>query len=146
MTKKPAVALLLLLAAGSVWAQEAAYKVIVNASNPIVTVKRDVIAQLFMSRSVSWAHGPAADPVDQSMTPPVREAFSREILGLPLPAVQNHWHKRMLETREFPPLVKASDSDVIAYVAKNPGGVGYVGASAELPPSVKALKIVDPIH
>ena len=49
----------------------------------------------------------------------------------------------MLETREFPPLVKGDDAEVIDYVAKSPGGVGYVGASTELPPSVKALKVID---
>ena len=146
MLQKPTLALALLLATSPVWPQEAAYKVIVNASNPSATVKRDVIAQLFMSRRVTWAHGPAGDPVDQSMTSPIRDAFSREILGMPLPAVQNYWRKRMLQTREFPPLVKADDSEVIGYVGKNPGAVGYVGASVELPAGVKALKIIDAIH
>jgi ABC-type phosphate transport system substrate-binding protein len=146
LTRKSTLAIALLLASSSVWAQEAAYRVIVNASNPTVTVKRDVIAQLFMSRKVTWAHGPGGDPVDQSMTSPIRDAFSREILGLPLPAVQNYWRKRMLETREFPPLVKANDSEVIDYVAKNPGGVGYISASTELSPGVKALKVIDAIH
>jgi ABC-type phosphate transport system substrate-binding protein len=146
LTKKTILSLALLLASGGAGAQEAAYKVIVNAANPTLTAKRDVIAQLFMSRKVTWAHGPAGDPVDQSMTSPIRDAFSREILGMALPAVQNYWRKRMFETREFPPLVKGGDTDVIGYVAKSPGGVGYIGASTELPPSVKALKIIDAIH
>jgi ABC-type phosphate transport system substrate-binding protein len=140
---KPAIAFVMLLASGAAWAQEAAYKIVVNASNPTTSIKKDVLAQLFMSRNVAWAHGPAGDPVDQSMTSPVREAFSREILGMPLPAVQNHWRKRMLETREFPPLVKATDAEVIGYIAKNPGGVGYVAAATELPPTVKALKVAN---
>lgn len=146
MTKKPTLALAMLLASNAAFAQEAAYKVIVNAANPAASVKREVIAQLFMSRKVTWAYGPAGDPVDQSMTSPIRDAFSREILGMPLPAVQNYWRKRMFETREFPPLVKGDDSEVIGYVAKNPGGVGYVSASTDLPPAVKALKIIDAIH
>lgn len=143
---KPALALALLLAASSASAQEAAYKLIVNASNPATAIKRQLAAQLFMTRSTSWAHGPAGDPVDQSVTSPVRDAFSREILGMPLAAVQDHWRKRMLNAREFPPLVKSSDADVIAYVAKSPGGVGYVLASADLPSTVRVLKVTDPIH
>lgn len=146
MTKKATLALAFFLASNVAGAQEAAYKIIVNAANPTLTVKRDVVAQLFMSRKVTWAHGPAGDPVDQSMTSPIRDAFSREILGMPLPAVQNYWRKRMFETREFPPLVKGDDAEVIGYVAKSPGGVGYIGASTEVPPSVKALKIIDAIH
>ena len=143
---KTLLAFILLLASGAAWAQEASYKIVVNASNPTTTIKRDVLAQLFMSRRVSWAHGPAGDPVDQSMTSPLRDAFSREVLGMPLLAVQNHWRKRMMEAKEFPPLVKATDAEVIGYVAKNPGGVGYVAASTELPSTVKALKVADTLH
>ena len=146
MIQKPTLALALLLASSSVCAQEAAYRVIVNASNPSATVKRDVIAQLFMSRKVTWAHGPAGDPVDQSMTSPIRDAFSREILGMPLPAVQNYWRKRLLETREYPPPVKVNDAEVIANVAKSPGGVGYVAVGTPLPATVKVVGIPDPIH
>jgi ABC-type phosphate transport system substrate-binding protein len=146
LTRRAALVLASLLASSAAGAQEAAYKVIVNAANPTSTVKREVVAQFFMSRKVTWAHGPAGDPVDQSMTAPVRDAFSRGILGMPLPAVQNYWRKRMFETREFPPLVKSDDAEVISYVAKNPGAVGYIGASTELPAGVKALKITDAIR
>jgi ABC-type phosphate transport system substrate-binding protein len=146
LTLKAPLAVAFLLASSIAGAQEAAYKVIVNAANPTSTVKRDVVAQFFMNRKVAWAHGPAGDPVDQSMTSPVRDAFSREILGMQLPAVQNYWRKRMFETREFPPLVKGDDAEVIGYVAKSPGAVGYISASTELPAGVKALKITDAIH
>jgi len=146
VARRIALVVVLLGAAAAASAQDAAYKVIVNASNPTATAKRAAIAQLFMSRSVSWAWGPGADPVDQSMTSPIRDAFSREVLGMPLAAVQNYWRKRLLDTHEVPPLVKASDAEVIGYVAKNPGAVGYVAAATDLPPAVKALKISDPIH
>jgi ABC-type phosphate transport system substrate-binding protein len=143
LSLKTAIAFVLLLASSAVWAQEATYKIVLNASNPTSSIKKDVLAQLFLSRKVSWAHGPAGDAVDQSMTSPIREAFSREILGMPLLAVQNHWRKRMLEVKEFPPLVKGTDAEVIAYVAKTAGGVGYVAASADLPPTVKTVKVAD---
>ena len=140
---KPAIAFVLLLATGTAWAQEATYKVVLNASNPTSSIKKELLAQLFLSRKVSWAHGPAGDPVDQSMTSPIREAFSREILGMALPAVQNHWRKRMLELKEFPPLVKGTDAEVIAYVGRNVGGVGYVAASTDLPATVKTVKVAE---
>jgi len=127
-------------------AQEASYKVIVNASNSAATVKREAVAQLFLNRKATWANGPTADPVDLSMTSPVRDAFSREILGIPLPAVQQYWRRRTLDQKEFPPMVKSAETEVVAYVAKSPGGIGYVAASASLPPEVKVLKVVDPIH
>jgi ABC-type phosphate transport system substrate-binding protein len=127
-------------------AQEADYKLIVNAANPVAQMKREQVTALFMTRGAKWAHGPAGTAVDQSMTSPVRKAFSQEVLGQPPEGVQNHWRKRMLEAREFPPAVKASDAEVIASVGKDPGGIGYVSAAAELPATVKAVKIADPIR
>jgi ABC-type phosphate transport system substrate-binding protein len=134
------------LAAATLGAQEAVYKVIVNSANPATSLKRELVAQLFMSRKLSWSHGPAVDPVDQSMTSPTREAFSREILGMPTLGVQNYWRKRLLETREYPPPVKVNDAEVIANVAKSPGGVGYVAVGTPLPATVKVVGIPDPIH
>ncbi len=132
-----------LLAAGAALAQEADYTVIVNADNPVAQMKREQIAPLFMTRTAKWAHGPLGVAYDQSMTSTVRQAFSREVLGQPAEGVQNYWRKRMLEVREFPPAVKASDAEVIAAVTKDVGGIGYVSAGAVLPPSVKAVKVAD---
>jgi ABC-type phosphate transport system substrate-binding protein len=144
--KRALAALLLTLAAGPALAQEAAYKVIVNAENPVTAMKREQIATLFLNRKAAWAHGAMGEPVDQSMTAKLREAFSLEVLGQPLLAVQNYWRRRLIEQREAPPMVKASDDEVIAHVAKNAGGIGYVAAAATLPAGVKAVKILDPVR
>jgi ABC-type phosphate transport system substrate-binding protein len=138
--------LLLALVAAALPAQEPGFKVIVHAENPVAATKRDQVAILFLNRRTSWSHGPASAPVDLSMTSPVREVFSSQVLGQSLLAVSNHWRKRMLEAREVPPPVKSSDEEVIAHVAKNPGGIGYVSAAATLPPTVKELRIADLIR
>ena len=39
--------------------------------------------------------------------------------------------------------VKGTDAEVIAFVAKNAGAVGYVAAGTTLPPEVRALTLVD---
>ena len=136
-------ALLLTLAGAPAPAQEAVYQIIVNSANPVAAMKREQIATLFLNRKAVWSHGPSGEPVDQSMTSKLREAFSLEVLGQPLLAVQNYWRKRLLEQHEAPPLVRASDDEVISYVAKNAGGIGYVSGAAVLPPGVKAVKILD---
>jgi hypothetical protein len=39
--------------------------------------------------------------------------------------------------------VKSSDDEVLVYVAKTSGAVGYVSTGTALPPGVKAVTIVD---
>jgi hypothetical protein len=40
-----------------------------------------------------------------------------------------------------PPVVKASDREVIDFVVKTPGAIGYVGSETTLPGTVKALTV-----
>jgi len=42
-----------------------------------------------------------------------------------------------------PPAVKGSDAEVVAFVAKTEGAVGYVSKAAALPPEVKAVAVID---
>jgi hypothetical protein len=42
-----------------------------------------------------------------------------------------------------PPTVKGSEGEVLMYVAKTAGGVGYVSSGTALPPGVKAVTVVD---
>ncbi len=146
MQRRVILAALSMLAALGAAAQEAEYKVIVNAANPVPQLKREQVSALFLTRSAKWAHGPSGVAFDQSMTSKVRQVFSVEVLGQPAEGVQNYWRRRMLEAREFPPAVKGGDAEVIAAVGKDSGGIGYVAAAAELPASVKAVKVVDPIR
>jgi len=39
--------------------------------------------------------------------------------------------------------VKASDDEVLLYVAKTSGAVGYVASGTDLPPGVKAVTLID---
>ena len=55
-----------------------------------------------------------------------------------------YWQKQMFSSSALrPPPVKGSDADVIAFVAKTAGAVGYVSAGASLPPDVKTLALID---
>lgn len=137
-----AVILCLCLVPQALLAQDA-FKVIVNAKNPGAQVRRADLATLFLNRQARWGHGPYAAAVDRSAQAPIREAFSTRVLGKSVLAVKNYWQQKILNDRQLPPPVKDSDEDVIAYVAKEEGGVGYVSAEASLPPAVKELKILD---
>ena len=47
-------------------------------------------------------------------------------------AVANYWQRQIFSGRGTPPPIKESDAEVIAFVAANPGAIGYVSADAEV--------------
>jgi hypothetical protein len=60
---------------------------------------------------------------------------------MPLDAVKLHWMRNVSGRRQLPPPSKSSDEDVIAFVAAERGGLGYVSAAAALPDTVRVVEV-----
>jgi hypothetical protein len=144
----PSTTLLSLLVAGSLSlalpgpaaSSEVAFKIIVNPKVGGRAITRDTLAQIYLGRAQRWGDGRPIVPVDQSGASAVRAAFSVAVLGMPVPAVVQHW-LRVVATGTRPPVTRQSDADVIAFVAAESGGVGYVSAAAPLPETVALLAL-----
>ncbi|NMO18867.1 hypothetical protein HPC49_20090 [Pyxidicoccus fallax] len=133
---------LLLWARPSVGAESAGYQVVVHPSNPVTSVKRSVLSQLFFKKSTKWESGQTAQPVDLAGDTPVRAAFSEDVLKRSLPAVRAWWQQRIFSGRDVPPPERPTEAEVLAFVRANPGAVGYV-ASGSAPSGVKVVTVVD---
>jgi ABC-type phosphate transport system substrate-binding protein len=117
------------------------FKVIVNSKvGSARAVPKDVLAQIYLGQANRWGNGAAIAAVDLSTTSPVRKAFSEQVLGMPVEAVKNHWLKKLVAGSR-PLLSKGTEDEVIAFVASQPGGVGYVSSATALPPTVSEIAI-----
>ena len=137
-------ALVLSLALPALAAAADDFVVIVHPSVTGASIRRLDLAAVFLKKAVRWGSGGSAIPVDQSGTSPVRKSFSEAVLGMPVAAAVQYWQKQMFETRPLrPPAVRGSDAEVIAFVAKTEGAVGYVSKTATLPPVVRTIAVID---
>ena len=101
-------------------------------------LRREILAQVYLGGADRWGDGTPIVAVDLSGVSPVRHAFSSQVLGKSVDAVKHHWLRR-ISSGQRPPLSKASDDEVIAFVASQPGAVGYVSAAAAVPPTVREV-------
>jgi len=124
------VAVFLLLASTGVWAQTRSYKVIVNPSNPLVSISRDNVSRIFLKKTPKFPNGLTASPVDLPVSSSIRESFSKEVHGKPSSAVDAYWQQLIFSGRDIPPAQK-NESGVIEFVKSNENGVGYVSAGAD---------------
>ena len=118
------------------------FQLIVNSENPVGELPSGDVARLFLRTTRTWRHGVPAQPVDQSLSSPVRMQFVKDVLGQTRGEVQEYWLKRMFSGREVPPPVRESDTAVIEYVRANSGAIGYVDPAVALPNGVKTLRVV----
>ncbi len=147
VVRSPCLSVLALAVAlgGATPAQGAdAIVVIVNPSVAGAAIRRSDLAAVFLRKVVRWGDRSEATPVDQSGASLVRHAFSEAVLQMPSATVLQYWQKQMFASPPLrPPAVKPNDGEVIAFVAKTTGAVGYVSAGAALPAGVKVLQVVD---
>jgi ABC-type phosphate transport system substrate-binding protein len=117
--------------------------VVISEANPTRSLSRDALARIYLKKETRWPNETAAEPVDQTRRSPVRLAFTRAVLGFQQPsAVESYWQQQAFSGRATPPVVKASDVEVMAFVASHRGAVGYVSGTAALQ-GVRALTVVD---
>lgn len=108
------------------------YVVIVNPSNDITSVDRDFLADAFLKKTTSWSNGTTIHPVDLPASSPIRRAFSEEVLRRSISEVKGYWQQRIFSGRDVPPPELDSDAEIVAYVLKYDGAVGYVTPGTSL--------------
>jgi ABC-type phosphate transport system substrate-binding protein len=114
------------------------YRIVVNPSNPTSTVERRFLEDVFLKKIKHWPSGEAIRAVDLEPSSPVRRRFTEEVLRLQLGAVRAYWQQRIFAGRDVPPPELDTDQDIILFVMKHAGAVGYVSTSAP----ASGLKVV----
>jgi len=109
-----------------------AFRVIVNPDNPAAQVERKFVADAFLKKVSRWPDNELLKPVDRGADSRERERFSDEVLGRSVAAVKSYWQQLIFSGRGVPPAELDSDENVVNYVVKHRGAIGYVSAAADV--------------
>jgi ABC-type phosphate transport system substrate-binding protein len=109
-----------------------AFHVIVNPDNAAASVDRKFVAEAFLKKVTRWPNDELIRPVDQESRAAARQAFSEGVLKRSVSAVKSYWQQMVFSGTGVPPPELDSEGDVVKFVLKNRGAVGYVSAGANL--------------
>jgi ABC-type phosphate transport system substrate-binding protein len=118
-----------LVSIGNLHAQS--YKVVVNSSRDVSSLTKKEVSDLFLKKKAKWTDGSSVYPVDLSAASKVRESFSTDVHGKPTSAIRNFWQQAAFSGTASAPPEKASDEEVIEYVKKTPGAIGYISSTSK---------------
>ena len=135
------IAVVLTLVSANVWAQGKSYKVIVNQSNPVSSMRREDVSRIFLKKTTKFSDGRSALPVDLPINSSTRDGFSKEVHGKPSSAVDAYWQQLIFSGRDVPPAQK-SDSGALEFVRSNENGIGYVSSGANTA-GVKVISVTE---
>ena len=113
----------------SLGAQEITFKIVVNSSNPVSSLTVKDVSNYFLKKVTRWKNGQKVLPVDLKDTSTVREIFSKDIHGRKVSSIKAYWQKQIFSGRNVPPAEKGTENEVLAFIDKNPGAIGYVSSS-----------------
>jgi hypothetical protein len=109
-----------------------AYVIIVDPNNSVTSVERKFLEETFLKKITRWPNDDATHPADLAPNSPVRRKFTEDVLNRSVEAVKGYWQQRIFSGRDVPPPEFGSDQEVVDYVLKHAGAVGYVSGTAEL--------------
>jgi len=108
------------------------YVVIVNPGSQAAAVDRQFLEDAFLKKVTTWPNGEVIRPVDLAPDSPVRARFTHDVLNRTVEAVKGYWQQRIFSGRDVPPPEFAVDDDVVKFVLKHTGGLGYVSGGASV--------------
>jgi len=127
------------LLGGAVTAPAADIKVIANPSVGASSVSADELKGVFLVTKSSLSDGSHVEPV-LLKSGAVHEAFLKDYVGKSDSALETYYRSLVFTGKGSMPKAFATDSEVVAYVEKTKGAIGYV-ASATSTTSAKVLEV-----
>lgn len=122
-------------------AQERGWVVVVNEANIVSSLSLDELKRLFMRQTLRWIDGRTVIPLDLEADSPLREQFSQQVLQRSTTQVKAYWQTQVFSGRGTPPMEAPAEEMVLQFIRGNPGAIGYVSASATLPPGVRRVRV-----
>ncbi len=111
---------------------------VVSARNPVTSLSKEQIVNIFTGKSTLFPNGEQAQPVDQTEGVVTRDEFYLTFAGKSAAQIKANWAKLIFTGRGRPPKTVLNDSEVKKWIAENPNAIGYIQRNM-VDASVKAL-------
>jgi ABC-type phosphate transport system substrate-binding protein len=128
--------LLVFFAAGLISAAD--IKVIANPSVKVTQVSTDELKRIFLGTDTSLEGGHVVPVFERGGA--THDAFLKQYLGKTDAALSTYYMSLVFTGKAFMPTMLGSDAEVVAYVARTKGAIGYVNASTSVP-GAKAIVV-----
>jgi hypothetical protein len=113
-------------------------KIIANPSIGASAVSADELKGVFLATKSSLSDGSHVEPVLEKGGA-AHEAFLKQFIGKSDSAFETYYRSLVFTGKASMPKTTASDAEMIAYVARTKGAIGYVSAGA----STAGVKTLD---
>ena len=114
-------------------------KVVANSSVTASSVSSKELKDIYLQSEMALGNGNPVQPV-LLKAGAAHESFVKEFVGKTPIALDTYYRSLIFTGKGFMPKTLSNDAEVVSYVAKTKGAIGYVGASVPAT-GVKTLEL-----
>jgi len=103
--------------------------VVVAAGNPVVSLSKTELADIFLGKASRLRGSEPVVPVDQRERSAAHDYFYREHLDLSPSELKAYWSRLIFTGRGQPPKSVRDDAAMADVIAANPDAIGYIDPS-----------------
>ena len=100
--------------------------VVTHKENPVGTMSRSQLIDLFMGKYVAYPDGRTALPVDNNT---LKSVFYSKLVGLSVARVNAYWSRIQFTGRARPPMEHADHQSIVDYVKVHKNAIAYIPKS-----------------
>ena len=112
--------------------------VITNKATPAASLTASQVRAIFLKKDTTLPGGSTVTPGDQTTGTTIADNFAKKVLKKKPSQLGAYWSKRVFSGKGVPPERIGNDDEMMAWVAKTRGSIGYVDSHA-VNQSVKIL-------
>jgi len=112
--------------------------VIVNSSVSVTALDPDALKNIYLGNKSQWSDGTRIIPVMLERGP-AHESFIKNVVKKSLAQFSSYWQQAIFTGKGQPPQSFASEAELVSYVAKTKGAIGYIGPST----AHEGVKVID---
>jgi hypothetical protein len=102
-----------------------AIAVVVGRGSRVREISKDDLREIYLRRRRVWSDGERVIPINLPADDPLRERFSRLVLGRAPDDLVSYWNARYFEG-VMPPTVLSSSAAIRGYLAVEPRAIAYL--------------------
>ncbi len=114
--------------------------VVVSAKNPLTTLSKVQVVDIFLGRMTHFPGGRRAVPIDQAEGSTACDEFYLKYADKSPAQIKAYWSKIIFTGRGQPPKTVSNDAEVKKLIRANPNSIGYIDESM-VDSSVKVLRV-----
>ena len=100
--------------------------VIVHPDNPVSSLTRNQLVDIYMGRDMNFPNGRQTLPIDLDPDSPYRAVFYQALVGKTVNQVNAYWARLLFTGRATPPRVLSGAENVLKVVSENKDAIAYI--------------------